>query len=185
MIPEPPLVVVFIHGPAAAGKFTIGSIVAAATGLPLFHNHLAVDVALSLFAFGSFGFRNLRAEIWRAAFREAASEGRSFIFTFHPEATVEPALVDELAAIVAGPGGSMVFVELTCSHATVLDRLGMESRKRFGKLTDPVLYEKIRSEGGFDFPGLPESDIRIDTDSVAPADAAQMIVAVLEARGFV
>jgi len=55
--------VIFIHGPAASGKHTIGSRLAALTGLPLFHNHLAVDAAKSLFEFGSPGFNVMRATI--------------------------------------------------------------------------------------------------------------------------
>ena len=178
------MMVVFIYGPAAAGKYTIGSILSADTGIPLFHNHLTVDLATSLFPFGSDGFRTLRSEIWRAAFRESAKEQRSFIFTFHPEATVEPGLVDDLCRIVGDFGGSVFFVELECSHSGVLDRLGMESRKHFGKLTDPELYERIQSEGGFEFQGLPEPDLRVDTESMRPADAAKTIAAAMQERGF-
>ena len=174
--------VVFIYGPAAAGKHTIGSIVAAETGLPLFHNHLTL--ATSLFDFGTSGFRNLRAEVWRAAFREAAKAQRSFVFTFHPEATVESGLIDELSAIVEDEDGSVLFVELECTHATVLRRLTLESRRRFGKLTDPVLYEEIRSQGGFEFAGMPTPDLRLDTESVEPREAARSIVTVLAERGW-
>ena len=55
--------VIFIHGPAASGKHTIGAELSRLTGLPLFHNHLAVDTALSLFAFGTPEFKNVRASI--------------------------------------------------------------------------------------------------------------------------
>ena len=64
--------VVFIHGPAASGKHTIGLQLSRLTGLPLFHNHLAVDAALSLFRFGTQGFKNVRSAVWRTAFQEAA-----------------------------------------------------------------------------------------------------------------
>jgi len=88
--------IVFIHGPAASGKHTVGSRLSEITGLPLFHNHLAVDVAKSLFSFGTPSFNKLRAAIWRTAFEEAAASNQSFIFTFHPEASVEPSLIDDL-----------------------------------------------------------------------------------------
>ena len=64
--------VLFIHGPAAAGKHTVGSRLAELSGLPLFHNHLTVDLVSTLFEFGSDGFVQLRADIWKAAFRAAA-----------------------------------------------------------------------------------------------------------------
>jgi cytidylate kinase len=36
---------IFLHGPAASGKLTVARAIAARTGLPVFHNHLAVDAA--------------------------------------------------------------------------------------------------------------------------------------------
>jgi hypothetical protein len=174
--------VVFIHGPAASGKHTIGTLVAQALGIPLFHNHLAVDAALALFEFGSAGFRGMRAAIWSAAFEQAAASGRSFVFTFHPEASVDPALIDALAASVRERGGEVVFVELLCSPAAVLQRLGQPSRHRFGKLTDPVLYRSIEDSGGFAFPPLPAPALRVDTEALTPEQSAAAIVAALRQR---
>lgn len=48
--------VIFLHGPPAAGKYTIGRELARLTGWPLFHNHLVVDLLLGLFPFGSSAF---------------------------------------------------------------------------------------------------------------------------------
>ena len=156
--------VLFLHGPAAAGKYTIGKALSETLRWPLFHNHLAVDTALSLFDFGTAGFCKLRAEIWRAAFREAANAKRSFIFTFHPEATVDPTLIEELVSIVDAGGGRILFVELQCSAATILSRLDNDSRHQFGKLTDKSLYAKVEREGGFDFPALPTPIVLVDTE---------------------
>ncbi|WP_394538497.1 hypothetical protein PRJ39_22800 [Lysobacter enzymogenes] len=171
--------VVFIHGPVASGKHTIGALVAQALELPLFHNHLAVDAALALFEFGSPGFLRLRATIWRAAFAEAAAAGRSFVFTFHPEASVDPALVETLAATVRAHGGEVVFVELRCAPEVVVARLGQLSRHRFGKLTDPDLYRSIERAGGFAFAPLPAPLLCVDTDAQPPERSAQRIVAAL------
>ena len=167
--------VVFIHGPAASGKHTIGSLLSTRTGLPLFHNHLAVDLAKTLFEFGSEGFTQLRAKVWLAAFSEAAGAGTSFIFTFHPEATVDPSLIDALVEIVESSGGEVCFVELQANRETVLRRLGNASRARFGKLMDPKLYQQIESDGGFDFPALPTPLLVIDTGAIKAEDAAVAI----------
>ena len=169
------MIVVFIHGPAASGKHTIGTLLAERTGLPLVHNHLAVDQALARFPFGSPGFVELRANLWRAAFEDAAAARRSFIFTFNPEATVDPRLIEELHAIVEKAGGRVHFVELVCARDTILARLGNESRSAFGKLTDPGLYEDIERQGGFEFPPLPEPLLRIDTGQVTAEQAAARI----------
>lgn len=176
-------VVVFLHGPAASGKHTIGRLLAERTGLPLFHNHLAVDLVTALFPFGSPGFVALRARLWLAAFEEAADAARSFIFTFHPEATVEPGLIRELEAIIGSAGGKVLYVELACPRDTILQRLGNESRAEFGKLTDRRLYEQIERDGGFEFPPLPEPLLRVDTGRMTPAQATEAIADALQAAG--
>jgi hypothetical protein len=176
--------VVFIHGPAASGKFTVGSALAARTGLPLFHNHLAVDAAKSLFAFGTSGFNRVRASVWRTAFVEAASAGQSFIFTFHPEASVDPGLIDELCQAVTSRAGRVHFVELTCSRAAVLERIASDSRARFGKLTDPKFYASLESEGAFRFPPLPAPLLVVDTETLAPDLAAEKIERALAATAL-
>lgn len=177
------MIVVFIHGPAASGKYTIGKALSASMGWPLFHNHLAVDAALSLFEFGTEGFCDLRAEIWRAGFAEAARRQASFVFTFHPEATVDPALIDELVSIIEAVNGTVVFIELKCTDAVIRERLGNEGRARFGKLTDRALYEQIEQEGGFVFPSLPAPLLSIDTERIDAQNAASQIQRALEAVG--
>ena len=173
--------VIFIYGPAASGKYTIGKHLSQMTGLPLFHNHLAVDAAKSLFAFGTPSFNRLRATVWRTAFEEAATANKSFIFTFHPEASVDPALIEDLCQSVYSRGGRVHFIELVCSRDTILQRLGEGNRSSFGKLTDAKLYRTIESEGGFDFPPLPKSLLVVNTDEIGPVDAAEKIASAVAA----
>lgn len=178
------MIVVFIHGPVASGKHTIGKLLAERTGLPLVHNHLAVDQALARFPFGSPGFLALRAKLWRTAFEEAVAAERSFIFTFNPEATVDPQLMEELRAIIGRAGGRVHYVELTCSREAILARLGNESRSAFGKLTDRGLYEDIERQGGFEFPPLPEPRLRIDTGRLTAEQATAKIADALGKEGL-
>jgi len=167
--------VVFIYGPAASGKHTIGSHLSQVSGLPLFHNHLAVDAAKSLFAFGTTSFNKLRSTVWRTAFEEAAASNQSFIFTFHPEASVDPSLIDDLCQSIYRDNGRVHFIELVCSRDSILQRLSEASRSRFGKLTDAGEYRRIESEGAFDFPRLPEPLLVINTDDLSPVAAAERI----------
>lgn len=167
--------VIFLHGPAASGKHTIGSILSERTGLPLFHNHLTVDLVKTLFDFGTEPFRDLRSAVWLESFRQAARADRSFIFTFHPEASVDPRTISDLVEVVESEGGEVHFVELRCPEDTVLQRLGNESRTRFGKLVDTDLYRQIAQAGGFDFPAMPAPVLTIDTDQMNPTEAAQAI----------
>ncbi len=172
--------VVFIHGPPAAGKHTIGLLLSERLNIPLFHNHLTVDLAMTLFEFGSPSFVELREEIWERAFSAATRADRSFVFTFQPEATVQPDLIARLRRIVDEGGGRIVFVELSCSEDEIIQRLSNENRAKYGKLRDVELYREVKKRGGFSYPALPEALITIDTHNTDPEDAAQAIGAALE-----
>jgi hypothetical protein len=166
---------VFIHGPAACGKLTVATELAARTGLRLFHNHLTVDLVAALFDFGSDPFVRLREWIWLEAFREAARHDLSLIFTFHPEASVAGDFPERVAAIVRESGGEVVFVELVCSEVEIERRIESESRSKYGKLNSREDYEALRDSGAFAYPPLPEPALRIDTGEHTPAEAARRI----------
>jgi hypothetical protein len=78
------MIVIFLHGPPAASKYNVGKALSALLGIPLFHNHLTLDLVKALFDFGTPGFVALREQVWRVAFEAAAATGQSFIFTFNP-----------------------------------------------------------------------------------------------------
>ena len=59
---------VFIHGRPATGKLTIARKLVTLTGYQLYHNHIAVDEAFQLHAFGTPGFIELREQLWRKFF---------------------------------------------------------------------------------------------------------------------
>ncbi len=167
---------VFLHGPAAVGKYTVGTALSRLTGQPLFHNHLAVDAALALFDFGSPGFIRLRAAIWRAAFAEAARANRSLIFTFQPEASVAPDFVAETVRLVETVGGEVLFVRLTCPVAVQEERLVAPSRAAFRKLRYVGILRQALASGGMDYPALPDSGLTIDTTHMDAQAAAHRII---------
>ena len=64
---------VVIFGPAAVGKMAVGFELQRLTGLRLFHNHLAVDLALRFFPFGTPQFSRLVSALRTRVFEEGAS----------------------------------------------------------------------------------------------------------------
>lgn len=162
---------IFIHGPAASGKLTIARELAALTGLPLFHNHLVVDALLAVFPFGSAAFVELRERMWLEVFRAAAAEGRSLIFTFHPEASVAPDFPERVVTLVEAAGGRVDFVALRCAAEVVDARVEAASRQASGKLSSRALLHELEAKGAFAYPPIPAM-IEIDTAAVEPADAA-------------
>jgi hypothetical protein len=174
---------VFIYGPVASGKLTVATALHALSGLPVFHNHYAVDAALSLFEFGSPGFVRLREDIWLSAFREAVQAGRSFIFTFNPEASVPPSFIERAVEVIESGGGRVLFIELTCSDPVVESRIESTSRTAFRKLTSLAQYRQLRDGGAFSFSSLPAPAITIATDRLSPEEAAGRILKLIGQLG--
>jgi hypothetical protein len=171
---------IFIYGTAAAGKFTVGRELSRLTGVALFHNHLIVDAVASVFPFGTEPFVRLRERFWLQTFTEAAQAGRSLIFTFQPEPTVQPGFVDRVRQAVEGFGGSMLLVALDVSPEEQERRIDSASRFQFGKLVSRDLLRELRD--GFDasMATMPRADLRIDTEVCDPQGAAARIRALIE-----
>ena len=166
---------VFIHGPPACGKLTVARQLAEMSGIRLFHNHLTVDLVAALFDFGSEPFVRLRESIWLDTFAEAAEQGQSLVFTFHPEASVRKGFPQRAVSAVRSKGGEVIFIELTCPEAEIERRIQSESRLEYGKLRSLSAYRKLRDSGAFSYPALPEPALRLDTGSLAPFEAAERI----------
>lgn len=168
---------VFLHGPPAAGKYTIGREVAALTGFELYHNHLVVDDVLKLHAFGTPGFVTARDHAWRTHLGAAARDpGRRLVFTFNPENTVPQSFIDWLFAEVPARGGHLHSVGLRLNEAAIEARLASEQRRGFRKLTDHALYRQLRDCGAFASPHIPRTDLLLDTEHSSAVDSAARIV---------
>jgi len=165
---------IFIHGPPAVGKLTVARELAELTGLPLFHNHLAVDVLTPLFEFGSASFVKLRELIWLSVFQEAAKHDVSLIFTFAPERTVRPSFIRDTITTIEERGGVVHFIRLTCVAGEIEQRLTSPSRAEFGKLQSLDQYQTLTRAGAFDYPELP-AVLTIDTGALSPREAAVAI----------
>lgn len=174
---------IFIHGPAACGKYTVAKALAELTGMRLFHNHLVVDLVAAVFDFGSEPFVKTRESIWLDVFAEAAAEGQSVVFTFQPEGTVRPDFPMRAGSAVEEHGGKVVFVELACPEDEIERRVENESRAQFGKLRSLDEYRRLRDLGAFDFPAMPSPAIRLDTSELSAQSCAERIATCLDAEG--
>jgi chloramphenicol 3-O-phosphotransferase len=165
---------IFLYGPAAAGKLTVGRALQQMTGLRLFHNHLVVDTLLSVFQFGTPSFVRLREQTWLSVFEAAAKDDISLIFTFAPENTVKAEFIDFAIATVQKAGGEICFVELTCPIQVLEQRMENPSRAQFLKLRSVETFRQLRRIGADHFPPIP-ADLSIDTSASEPAEAARKI----------
>jgi hypothetical protein len=172
---------IFIYGLPASGKLTVAQELVAITGYKLFHNHLVVDLLLSVFDFGSPEFVALREEIWLSIFEQACrSSLPGLIFTFAPEATVRPGFINKMLSTVEAAGGEVDFIELTCPLAELKRRMGSLSRLQYKKLTSVPLFEELHGEGSFEASYMPKPKLSIDTSVSIPARAALQIARALD-----
>lgn len=173
---------VFLYGPPAVGKLTVARELAARTGWRLFHNHLTVDLVLSVYDFGTPGFVALREQIWLAVIRRALADGLpGLIFTFSPENSVPQRFIDQLFAEIIAAGSEVIPVQLTASEAELERRIDSASRRTMKKLVDLTLYRELRDRGAFSTPVMPPPALTLDTASFAPAEIAARIASFLTA----
>ena len=167
---------IFLHGLPGVGKLTVARELAQLTGFPVFHNHLAVDLAVSIFEFGSPPFVELREKVWLATFSQAATARLDgLIFTFAYDRTVRGGFVNEVMKIVEGAGGEVLFVELKCSTEELEGRIADSSRKRYGKLISVEQFRALSESGAFVDPGIPAGRLSIETTELSAYDAARRI----------
>jgi hypothetical protein len=172
---------VFIFGRPAVGKLTVARELASLTGGRLFHNHLAVNLALSVYGFGTPGFIELREAIWTVVFRKAIADRIPLlIFTFNPENTVPQRFIDRLFADFEAAGGRVIPVELVASEREIEARIGSASRAAEGKTLDAQTYRELRLKGAFDTPKIPAPSLVLDTVDLAPSESAHRIAALLQ-----
>jgi hypothetical protein len=172
---------IFLHGFPGVGKLTVARELATLTGFKLFHNHLTVDLVTSVFDFASEQFVELREKIWLEVFTEAAeTDLTGLIFTLAYDRTVSDSFIGKAQSIVESSGGTVLFVELTCSREELERRLTIPSRQEFGKLTSLELFRELGDAGAFKDFGIPSHQFVVDITALPPSEAAKLIVKELE-----
>ncbi len=168
---------IFLHGMPGVGKLTVARKLAELTGFKLFHNHLTVDLVLSVFEFGSQQFVELREKIWLEVFARAVdAKLPGLIFTFAFEGTVTGSFIQSVRSAVESDGGEVLFVKLECSQGELEKRLTDPGRKPFGKLTSLEQFHELNEAGAFVHPEVPEDRMVLDTTHLTASAAATRIV---------
>lgn len=167
---------IFISGLPGVGKLTVAKELSAITGHKLFHNHLTVDLLLSIFPFGSPQFVELRESIWLSVLEQACrADLHGLIFTFNAENTVRQSFVAALQQTIAANGGTIYFVELVCDDQELQRRMDTASRRQYAKMTSWTKFVELRGAGAFSTPRLPAPALIVDTGKLDPKSAALRI----------
>jgi hypothetical protein len=179
---------VFVVGPPAVGKMTVGHELAQRTGLKLFHNHHTIDLALRFFPFGTPPFQRLVGEFRRRILEEVAASdlpGVIFTYVWAFDDSRDAAAVEEWASIFRARDGRVLFVELEASQAERLRRNETEFRlaekpfKRDLEQSRRQLREldtkyQLNSKGAFD--ERPDY-FRVDNTLLSAAEVAEKVIA--------
>lgn len=180
-----PKTLIFIIGPQAVGKMTVGQELSRATGYKFMHNHQTIDLLLPIFDYGSPSFVRLLKEFRRSIFEEvAANDSPGFIFSFVPDfdSVLDRSQTECYAAPFLRHGGRVLFVELEASFRTRLDRNLTEHRqhhkpsKRDTEFSEKLLREgeECRSHSDSDFP-YSYPHLKINNEALSPQEVVSQI----------
>ncbi|MFJ2868411.1 hypothetical protein [Kitasatospora sp. NPDC087314] len=185
--PTPTLL--FVIGPAAAGKMTVGGAIAERTGFKLFHNHLTIEPLLRLFPYESPQFQRLNHAFREQIFAEAAASdlpGLVFTLVWDFDDPEDAALVERYAAPFRERGARVLFLELSADQAVRLERNAGESRlaekasKRDLEWSNGNLVgmdARYRLNSVDDFAHIPDAHLLIDNTHLEPDEVAERAVA--------
>jgi hypothetical protein len=183
-----PSTLVFIIGPPAVGKMTVGHALAERTGLRLLHNHVAIEAVLPFFPFGTPPFNRLVREFRRRIAQEVAESdlpGLIFTYVWAFDQPSENHSVDAMADLFVRRGGRVVYVELQATREERLRRNETEFRlahkpsKRDVAASRRRLLEadeRYELSSGDRFAGRADW-LRIENTTLSAADVAECIIA--------
>jgi hypothetical protein len=168
---------VFLYGPPAVGKYTVGTELAAQTGFRLFHNHLTVNLVSAVFERDSEVWLRLLRGFRRDILTEAARHDVSLIMTSVFNGTSENAEAwRTMLEPVQAEGGSVLFVQLTCERDELFRRLTHESRRALDKLVDSGRLADLLDRFDMFSPAPFGQHLCLDVTHAAPPDSATKII---------
>jgi hypothetical protein len=168
---------IFLYGPPGVGKLTVAQELARATACRLFHNHVSIDCALSVFEFGTKPFGRAVDKIRFAVFEEAAGAGVDLIFTFVYACPEDTPFVERACETVERHGGRVCLVRLTCDRDALEQRLPSAERERRGKLSSLDTLRELVGRYDLFSPVPGRESLDIDNTGLSPTEVAQRIVA--------
>ena len=103
--------IIFIIGPHAVGKMTVGQELEKLTGFPLFHNHTTIELVHPFVSYGTPAGRKLVngvRELFFRAFAESGGAGYILTFVWAFSEPGERAYIDHVRRIFEEKGGRAV-----------------------------------------------------------------------------
>lgn len=169
----------FLYGPPAAGKYTVGAEIAERTGYKLFHNHMTVDISRVLFGEAHNNWAQasaLKDQLRMDVIRTAAEQNIDLIFTLAYTRGASDQFVYDVVKTVTDNHGCVCFVQLHAPRAVLHSRINNTSRHLLGKPTSSQHLDEKFARGGVDLPVLFTNNLRLDTSLLDPQEAAERVI---------
>ena len=147
---------IFIYGPPGVGKLTVAKELSKITKFKLLHNHLTVDLGVSIFSFGTKEYINLVDKMRIHLFEAAAKsriKGMIFTFVYGVETgakNTDYEFIKNVVRIVKKQNGEVLFVKLSAAEKELHKRIQHPSRKKFGKVRHVKSFKSIRAKHDLD-----------------------------------
>ena len=126
---------IILHGPPASGKYTIAKEIAERTGARVFHNHLTIDVAKSLFDFGTEDFWKFVCQLRLTCIKAVAEHDSGIvIYTCCYDHPSDLDFIKNVEDVLTKAGAELLPVYLKCSPSELERRISLPSRIEMGKI---------------------------------------------------
>lgn len=178
----------FLLGPPAVGKMTVGQALTQKLDYKLFHNHHSIELALEFFWFGSPEFKAIKEGIRELIFDTCAQSknlnGLIFTLVMAFDLQEDWDYLRDIQQKFEAQGWTIYFVELYAPLATRLERNKTPNRLKHkaskrdlassekGILENETAYRLTTKEGEF----KEENYLKIDTTEQSAASVAALIV---------
>ncbi len=172
-----PMKLLYLHGPPAAGKYTIAQELEAKVGARLLHNHLTIDVAKAIFAFGSPEFWDLVDALRLQCVTAAARQAEGLLtYTSCYDHPADLAFFETLEQAVLANGSTLLPVYLQCNVAELEKRVTDAGRVQMGKIRSVEGLHKALDQ--WNCIAVPRAEcLTVATAGKTPAECADEIIA--------
>lgn len=166
----------FLYGPAAAGKLTVARELAKLSGYPVFDNHLSIDYAAKLFEWGSPEYVKLLRGVRLFTFQKMAEMGvPGLIFTFVYTPPSSDEFIRQVLETCQQSNIEVSFVKVEARREVLLERVVSPERKEHKKLSKPERLIKMLDEQNA-LESIPfVQSLVVDTSDRSPEESAKQI----------